>query len=186
VTINGTAAPLLYTSATVVCAIVPYTIAGATAQVVVTYGGLVSQPVTVAIAASDPGLYSLASSGQGQGAILNFDSVTGTYTINSKSNPAATGSTVVLYMTGAGSTTSVVDNQLIPLSPAITPLLAPSVSIGGQGAVVEAAQAPPGSVPGLIQLNVTVPTTLKAGPALPVIVTVGGVQSQAGLTIAIN
>jgi uncharacterized protein (TIGR03437 family) len=186
VTINGTAAPLLYTSATVVCAIVPYTIAGATAQVVVTYGGLVSQPVTVAVAASDPGLYSLASSGQGQGAILNFDSVTGNYTINSKSNPAATGSTVVLYMTGAGTTTSGVDNQLIPLSPAVTPLLAPTVSIGGQGAVVQAAQAPPGSVPGLIQLNVTVPSTLKASPALPVIVTVGGVQSQAGLTIAVN
>jgi uncharacterized protein (TIGR03437 family) len=89
-------------------------------------------------------------------------------------------------MTGAGATTSVVDNQLIPLSPAIVPLLAPAVSIGGQGAVVEAAQAPPGSVPGLIQLNVTVPSTLKASPALPVIVTVGGVQSQAGLTIAVN
>ncbi len=184
VTINGTAAPILYTSANVVGVIVPYTIAGPTAQVVVTYGGLVSQAVTVAVAAADPGVYSLASSGLGQAAVLNYAS--GNYTINSASNPAPTGSVVVIYMTGAGATSSNVDNQLIAMSPAVTPVLTPSVSIGGQGASVLAAQAPPGSVPGLIQLNVTVPSTLKAGPALPVVVTVGGIASQAGLTIAVK
>jgi len=186
VTINGTLAPVLYTSPTTVGVIVPYTIATATAQVIVTYGGLASQPVTVAVVAADPGLYSLASSGQGQGAILNYNSSTGDFTINSAANPAAAGSTVILYMTGAGATTSAVDNQLIPLSPAVTPVLPTTVTIGGQGAVVQGAQAPPGSVPGLIQLNVTVPSTLKAAPALPLIVTVGGVASQSGLTMAVK
>ncbi|HUA87144.1 MAG TPA: putative Ig domain-containing protein [Bryobacteraceae bacterium] len=186
VTINGTAASVLYTSGTVVGVIVPYTTAGPSAQVVVTYGGLSSQPFTVAVAASDPGIYSLASSGQGQGAILNYNSSTGDFSINSASNPAAAGSTIVIYITGAGTTTSNVDDQLIPLSPAVTPLLAPTVSIGGQGAVVQAAQAPPGSVPGLIQLNVTVPAGLKSSQAAPVIVTVGGVASQTGLTMSVK
>ncbi len=90
VTINGTLAPILYTSATVAGVIVPYTVTGPTAQVVVSYGGLVSQAMTVAVAASDPGIYSLASSGVGQGAILNF--VAGNYTINSAANPAVPGS----------------------------------------------------------------------------------------------
>jgi trimeric autotransporter adhesin len=184
VTINGTAAPIIYTSASQVGVIVPYSIAGASAQVVVTYGGIASQAFTVAVATVDPGIYSLASSGQGQGAILNF--VSGSYTINSTSNPAPRGSTVVIYLTGAGATTSVVDNQLIPSNPAITPALSPLVTIGGQAATVLAAQAPVGSVPGLIQLNVTVPTGLTAGAALPVIATIGGVQSQAGLTIAVK
>jgi len=186
VTINGTSAPILYTSPTTVGVIVPYTTSGATAQVIVSYGGLDSQPFVVAVAASDPGIYSLASSGQGQGAILNYNSITGDFTINSASNPAPAGSTVVIYMTGAGLTTSAVDNQLIASSPAVTPVLGPTVTIGGQGAVVQAAQAPPGSVPGLIQLNVTVPTTVKAGQTLPVIVTVGGVPSQSGLTMAVK
>ncbi len=186
VTINGTSAPVLYTSGTTVGVIVPYTISGSTAQVVVTNNGLASQPFTVAVAAADPGIYSLASSGQGQGAILNFDSVTGNFSINSPSNAAPKGSVVVLYITGAGATTSNVANQLIPASPAVTPLLSPTVTIGGQGATVLAAQAPPGSIPGLIQLNVTVPATVKAGQAVPVVVTIGGVQSQAGLTMAVK
>ena len=89
-------------------------------------------------------------------------------------------------MTGAGATTLNIDNQLIPPSPAVTPILTPTVTIGGQGAIVLAAQAPPGSVPGLIQLNVTVPSTLTPGPAYPVIVTAGGVSSQADLTMAVK
>lgn len=186
VTINGTPAPVLYTSSTQATVIVPYSVSGMTAQVIVTYGGLVSQPVTVAVAPADPALYSLASSGQGQGAILNFNSVTGDYTINSTANPASRGSTVILYMTGAGTTTSAVYNQLIPLAPPVTPILTPAVTIGGQSATVQAAQAPPGSVPGLIQLNVTVPATLSAGAALPVVVTVGGVPSPSGLTMAVR
>jgi uncharacterized protein (TIGR03437 family) len=186
VTINGTAAPLLYTSEMQVGVIVPYSLAGTSAQVVVTYGNLVSQPFTVAVAAADPGLYSLAASGSGPGAILNYEAATGNYTINSGSNPAPRGSTAVLYLTGAGATTSATYNQLIPASPAVTPVLAPTVTIGGAAATVLGAQAPPGSVPGLLQINVTVPSSIQPGAAQPVIVTMGGVTSQNGLTIAVK
>ncbi|MGD1095083.1 MAG: putative Ig domain-containing protein [Bryobacteraceae bacterium] len=186
VTINGTPAPIIYTSANVVGVIVPYTTVGPTAQIIVTYGGLVSQAFTMAVAASDPGVYSSAASGQGQGAILNYNSITNNYTINSAALAAARGSTVVMYITGAGTTTSAVYNTLIPAAPAITPALTPTVTIGGQAAPVQGAQAPPGSIPGIIQLNVTVPTTATPGPALPVIVTVGGVASQTGLTMAVK
>jgi uncharacterized protein (TIGR03437 family) len=93
---------------------------------------------------------------------------------------------VILYLTGAGDTTSAVDNLLVPASPAVTPVLPPLVTIGGQPATVRAAQAPIGSVPGLIQLNVTVPAGVLAGAALPVVVTIGGVPSQAGLTMAVK
>lgn len=186
VTINGTSAPILYTSAGTVGVIVPYSINTATAQVVVTYSGNASQAFTVAVAASDPGVYSLASSGQGQGAILNFDAATGDFSINSASNAAPKGSTVVLYITGAGATSSAVDDQLIPANPAVTPAVAPTVTIGGLGATVLGAQAPPGSIPGLMQINVTVPATVRAGQAVPVVVTVGAASSQPGLTMAVK
>ncbi len=186
VTINGTAAPLLYTSAMQAGVIVPYSLAGTSAEVVVTYGNLVSQPFTVAVAATDPGLYSLAASGSGPGAILNYDSTTGNYTINSGSNPAPRGSIAILYMTGAGATTSTTDNQLIPASPAVTPAVTPTVTIGGTAATVLGAQDPPGSVPGVIQINVTVPSSIQPGAAQPVIVTMGGVPSQNGLTMAVK
>jgi len=186
VTINGTAAPVLYTSATQIGVIVPYSLAGTSAQIIATYGTLVSQPFTVAVAAADPGVYSLAASGSGPGAILNYESTTSNYTINSSSNPAVRGSIAVLYMTGAGAATSAVYNQLIPASPAVTPVLTPTVTIGGAAATVLGAQDPPGSVPGVIQINVTVPSTISVGAAQPVIVTMGGIASQNGLTMAVK
>lgn len=186
VTINGTAAPILYTSATQIGVIVPYSLTGASAQVVVTYGNLSSQAFTVSVAATDPGIYSLAASGSGPGAILNYNATTGDYTVNSGSNPAVRGNIAVLYITGAGATTSAVYNQLIPASPAVVPAVSPTVTIGGAPAVVLGAQDPPGSVPGLIQINVTVPTSISAGAAQPVVVTMGGVSSQSGLTIAVK
>jgi uncharacterized protein (TIGR03437 family) len=153
---------------------------------VVTYGGLSSLPYTVAVAGSDPGIYSIASSGQGQGAILNYNATTNDFSINGNSNAAARGSIVVIYITGAGLTSSAADNVLIPSSPAVTPVQTPAVTIGGQGATVLAAQAPIGSVPGLIQLNVTVPASVTPGNVVPVIVTIGGVSSQTGLTMAVK
>jgi uncharacterized protein (TIGR03437 family) len=186
-TIGGVPAPLIYTSATQVSAIVPYTVAGPSAAVVVTYG---MQPrslaFTIAVAPTDPGIYTIASTGQGQGAILNFNAATGDYTVNSTAVAAAKGSTVVLYATGAGAMTSAVSNALIPATPAITPLGAVMVTIGGQAATVNAAQAAPGSVPGVLQINVVVPLTAPTGPAIPVVVNIGGVDSQANVTMAIK
>ena len=150
-----------------------------------TYGTQVSQPFTVAVAVADPGIYSLAASGEGQGAILNYNAATGGYTINSTTNPAPRGSIAVIYMTGAGTTTAAIDNQLIPASPAVTPVLLPSVTIGGAAATVLGAQDPPGSVPGVIQINVTVPASIQPGTQ-PVIVTMGGIASQTGLTMAVK
>jgi uncharacterized protein (TIGR03437 family) len=65
-------------------------------------------------------------------------------------------------------------------------VISPTVTIGGQLAVVLAAQAPPGSVPGLIQVNATVPANVTAGVAVPVVVTSGGVSSQTGLTMSVK
>ncbi|MBX9603089.1 MAG: IPT/TIG domain-containing protein [Bryobacteraceae bacterium] len=186
VTINGTPAPVLYTSATQAAVIVPYSISGPTAQIVVSYGTLSSTPVTVAVAPANPGIYTISASGSGQGAILNFNAATNDYTINGQSSPAARGSTVVLYLTGAGAMSSAISNQLIPASPAVTPTAGLTVTLGGQAATIAGAQAPPGSVPGLLQINVVVPNNVQPGTAVPVVVTIGGVESQPGVTMAVR
>ena len=187
VKIGGISAPLIYTSATQIAAIVPYTVSGVSAGVVVTYGAQPPSLVfTVGVAASNVGVYTISSSGQGQAAALNFNSVTSDYTVNSGTAAAARGSTVVLYVTGAGAMSSLVANTLIPASPAITPLAAVAVTIGGQAATVNASQAAPGSVPGLLQINAVVPATATVGLAAPVVVNIGGVDSQTGVTMAVK
>ena len=186
VTINGTPAPLIYADANQISCIVPFTVSGAAAQVVATFNSVNSQPFTVAFGAVDPGIYTTSSTGQGQGAILNFNSATNDYTINSAANAAARGGVIVLYVTGAGMMTSTVSNQLIPASPAVTPVAAPTVTIGGQAGTVIGGASPVGSVPGLLQLNVTVPASAPTGIAVPVVVTMAGVDSQPGVTVAIK
>src|SRR4029077_10181385 len=64
----------------------------------------------------------------------------------------------------------------------------PTVTIGGQPAVVTYAGWVPDSVAGQYQLNVRLPGSVAVGPLsaptqLPVLITVGGRSSQPGVTI---
>ena len=98
VLVDGTPAPLVYTSNTLISAVVPYEVAGkATVSVQVVANGIISNTLSQTVAPAVPGLFTSNASGQGAGAILNSDS-----SYNSPSNPAAPGSTVVLYATGEG------------------------------------------------------------------------------------
>jgi hypothetical protein len=185
-TIGGVPAPLIYTSANQVSAIVPYTIVGPSAAVVVTYGGLASLAFTVGVAPVNPGVFTITSTGQGQAAALNYNVATSDYTINSSLTAAAKGAIVVFYVTGAGQMSSAILNTLTPMSPAILPIAPVTVTIGGQPATINAAQAAPGSVPGLLQINAVVPSTSTTGAAVPVVVNIGGVDSQANTTMAVK
>jgi uncharacterized protein (TIGR03437 family) len=44
----------------------------------------------------------------------------------------------------------------------------------------------PEEVYGLLQINVTVPAGVAPGSSVPVLLTIGGVTSQAGLTMAVK
>jgi uncharacterized protein (TIGR03437 family) len=91
---------VVYASDGQVAAIAPYSLAGkASAVVQVAYGGQTSNGVTLPVVAATPGIFTANASGTGPGAIANQD-----YSTNSPSNPAAQGSTVVLYLTGEGQT----------------------------------------------------------------------------------
>ena len=62
-----------------------------------TYDNQTSTTETFPVAASAPGIFTMNSSGSGQGAILNQD-----YSVNSPTQPAAPGSIIMLYATGGG------------------------------------------------------------------------------------
>jgi trimeric autotransporter adhesin len=208
VTIDGVDAPLLYTSANQVGCIVPFSVAkksGSKVDLSVTYNSIaVVAPTKVNVVDANPGLFTMDSSGQGQGAILNV-SPTGAYSINSSTIPAVKGSTLaVLYLTGYGSTTctdiaatasdpgsacNAKATELNLISGAVSPILPVSVTIDGQPAPGALAQAPAGSVPGLMQVNVPVPAGVKPGN-VTVVVTLGSgntqYSSQAKVTMAVK
>jgi uncharacterized protein (TIGR03437 family) len=66
------------------------------------------------------------------------------------------------------------------------PVATVTVDIGGQPAKVSYAGAAPGMMPGVLQVNAEIPASVQPGNSVPVHVTVGGVASQDGVTLAVN
>jgi len=166
-----------------IAAIVPFEVkidSMTTIQVV--YGGFASAPVTAPTTAAAPAIFTANASGKGQGAILNQN-----YSYNNSSNPAAAGSVAMLYLTGAGQMTPAAVDGSLNANPASLGQTALPVTaqIGGRPAAVLYAGSSEGIVTGVIQVNLAVPNGLSAG-SQPVTVQIGGVATQAGVTIAVQ
>ncbi len=221
---------LLFVSKTQINAMVPSGVLGQTgAKIVVTYNSNASSAYAANIATSAPGLFTATSSGTGQGAILHGAD----YSVNSTSNKAAKGSTVLLYGSGLGSPNSTTSNtpstsaptflgscisQAAYLSKVNTNESSPTpswtsldgavilgdniatnrfapcfkspmvvkVTIGGINASVTYAGWIADGLAGLYQINAVVPSSVTVGDAVPVVVSVGTANSQAGVTMAIE
>lgn len=115
-------------------------------RMVVSSGGVASNPVYVAAAAASPAILPVDGSGYGQGYILNSDG-----TLNSASNPAAPGSAITILATGVGPFT-VNDGYAVAA-------LAPSVFIDGFYANgIAATEGPLTGFPGSVyRLSVFIP-----------------------------
>jgi uncharacterized protein (TIGR03437 family) len=186
VTFDGKPAPLIYTSANQTNLIVPYEVAGKTSTVVqVVYAAAAGTVQTAAwvlpVAAAAPGVFTLDATGTGPSAVLNQDG-----SVNSAPNPAARGSIISIYATGEGQTSPAGVTGSVTPSNTKAPTLPVTVTIGGIGATVQYAGSAPGEVAGLLQVNAVVPQGVSRGVAVPVTVSVGGIASQAGVTIAVN
>jgi len=184
---DGNAVPLTYASSVQINAIAPVGLAGKTStQVTVTYQGLTSNAVTVPVQATAPGIFAADGSGTGGGAVLNQD-----YSLNVRLNPAARGSVIAIYLTGSGVTNPAsVDGAVTGVTPPFPSVTQPvTVTMGG---VTVPAQnivytgAAPSTVEGLTQIDVVIPASVTPGPTVPIIVTIGGVPSQPGITVSVN
>ena len=177
---DGVAAPILYTIAGQVSAIVPYGVNGRrTTELQVEYDGRLSNRVMLDVVPAAPGIFTLDASGRGLGAILNQDNQ-----VNGAASPAARGSVVILYATGAGQTAPPSEDGRITTGIS-SQLENISVQIAGTRADVLYAGPAPGLVAGVMQVNARVPDSVPAG-LQPVQITAGAVTSQPGVVIAIG
>ena len=178
---NGVAAPLLYTRADQVAAIVPNAVAGQeSVQVQVKYQGQSSPTFSTTVADTAPGLFTLDQSGQGQAAVLNQDN-----SINNAANPAPRGSFISLWATGQGVSDPDWAEDVLASSPLPQPKNKVNVNIGGQWSQILYAGAAPG-LAAVIQVNVKVPDGIKPGSKVPVLMRIGNTTSQAGVTLAVQ
>ncbi len=160
VTVNNVAAPLYLVSKNQISFLVPYMVSGTTASVVVKNSTGTSNTVSVPLAPTSPGIYSVDYSGAGAGVILHAD-----YSVVNAASPAKQGETVLVYLTGLGAVTpGVADGIAAPSTPLSTVNLNSqqlTVLMDGKTAAVQFAGLAPG-FPGLYQLNVTIPNGLTS------------------------
>jgi uncharacterized protein (TIGR03437 family) len=159
---DGQPTTLFYTSATQINALVPASLASNSTNVSIVVKGVSVAESSEPVVTAAPGIFTV-SGGTGQAAANNPDG-----SLNSASNPAARGSVVSLYATGQGSGTGTV-----------------TLTIAGYTAPLLYAGTAPG-FPGLMQINAQIPSGFLPPGIQSVVLTVGGVVSQAGVTLAID
>jgi uncharacterized protein (TIGR03437 family) len=161
---NGAPAKLFYTSPTQINALAPASLpANSSSMVSVVVNGTPVAESSTPVASAAPGIFTTGG-GTGQAAANNQDG-----SLNTATNPAPRGSIVSFYATGQGSISG-----------------AANLTVGGYQAQLPYAGPAPG-FPGLMQINAQIPSGffLQAG-IQPVVLTIGGATSQAGVTIAIQ
>jgi uncharacterized protein (TIGR03118 family) len=164
VEVNGVPVPLFYASPIQLGIQIPTELtAGGTATVQVIVDGQSSTASTVNIAAFSPGIFA--------GGITHANNIPVT-----TANPAAAAETVTIYANGLGATSSVVPTGELP-SGTVTTTATPSVTIDGLTAEVDFSGLA-GCCVGLNQINVVVPSGVRTGTNVPVVVTVSGQQSN--------
>ena len=179
---SGTSTPLFYVSANQVNFQVPWELAGQTQSgLTVTANNQTGAPQVINLATYAPGIFSVNSQGTGQGAIVDAAG----RLINS-TNPAIAGSTVVsIYCTGLGPVTNQPPSGTPAGSnPVSTTTAVPIVTVGGYNAQVQFSGVAPGAV-GEYQVNILVPAAAPSGSSVPVVLSIGGINSNT-VTLAIK
>jgi uncharacterized protein (TIGR03437 family) len=146
VTFDGIAAPLLSVSAREIDCITPFELKGRITTAQVHYNGVASNPVQVPVARIALNLL----------AVLNDD-----FTPNSASNPAKPGSTITLYLSGAGDTNP--PSQDGTINPAPPYFAAVPITVNNGDYLVTWSGAAPGLAAGIVQVNFIAPQ--KSDPA---------------------
>jgi uncharacterized protein (TIGR03437 family) len=179
---DGLPAPLLYSSPYQTNLIVPYEIADRkSANIEVVYKSVKSVPWGVPVAPAAPAIFTMNASGHGSAAALNEDN-----SPNSPTNPATRGSVIQVYATGEGLTNPAGVTGSITQGTLKRPILPVAVTIGGIDAQILYAGSAAGSVNGLFQVNVVVPSRVTPGQNVPIVLSVGFARSQDGVTIAVQ
>jgi len=170
--VNQSPAALLYVSQTQINFQVPSSVAAGTASLSVSRDGGASALFQFTVVSSGPGIFQDTSNhAVAQNAV--------DYSVNSSSNPVASGAYVIVYLTGQGAVDNpVTDGSAASDSPLSTATATATATIGGMSATVQFLGLTPGFA-GLAQANILVPTLATAD--YPLVLTVGGYLSASAI-----
>ena len=179
VLVGNRLAPLFFVSNGQINAMIPFETVGNSVNVSVVAGAnSQSTPVTLQLGSSAPRIFMVPNTDQG--AIQNGSR---NNVLVDAANPAQAGDVLVIFGTGLGAVTnSPASGVAASGNPLSTTIEVPTVTIGGQAAVVEFSGLTSGFV-GLYQVNARVPGGLPPGRVPVVISTSAGSSNQAMISV---
>ncbi|MBI3694847.1 MAG: hypothetical protein HY238_08415 [Acidobacteria bacterium] len=162
--------PLFYVSPDQINAQLPFELpATGAAQVIVRAGDVLSAPLVINLSLSETGVFTY---GANHAIAVNQDG-----RLNTFAEPAARGSTIVVYLTGQGELhPAIPTGQPAPADPLSRTGFPVKATIGGKTARVDFLGATPGFV-ALSQANIVVPDDAPSGEQ-PLLINVGGHDSN--------
>ena len=170
-TVNGVPVPMLFASSEQINAQMPYQVDGNVTLILRTPNG-VSDNFNLTILPAAPSIFRSGTNG------VETQIPTIVRARNNElvtvSNPIHREDVIIVYLTGMGNTNPAVEAGFPGgADPIATPVIAPSVRIGGVELSVEFAGLAPGQV-GIYQINARVPRSVPTGFDLPFTVSQGG------------
>ena len=179
---DGIAAPLTYVSSKQVNAVVPLGVKGkSSTRVQVEYLGVLSPVVAMPVARTSHGVFTSSGKGQGQGAVLNWPG----NTVNGAGSPASRGSLAIVYATAGGWEGPASEDGRVAEAAVRFPIAA-AATVGDVPAEVLYAGSAPSFVTGVLQVNLRIAGWAPPGDAVPLLLSIDGVRSQAGVTMAVQ
>lgn len=163
-TVNGLPVPVLFVSPNQINAQLPFQATGNVAMILRTPGG-VSDTYNLTIQPQAPSVFRTTVEG------LDNEVPTvvreANSTVVTDSNPLHRNDTITIYLTGLGQTNPPVEAGVpSPADPVATPLVAPTVRLGGVALNVSGSGLVPGEV-GQYQITATVPRNVPLGLSVP-------------------
>jgi uncharacterized protein (TIGR03437 family) len=155
--VNGTPIPLLFVSSGQINAQLPFNVAGTATMSIHTPAGI-SNNFNFAVQSAAPSIFMSGSAGPetGLATIVRFDNGQ----LVTPTNPVHPGDTLVIYLTGMGSTSPAVNAGVAaPMSPLSWATQAPAVTLGGSPLTLLYATVPGTGVPD----GTTIPLVINQG-----------------------
>ena len=181
-------APLYFVSQGQINAELPAGLTGSSATIQVRNGSGSSATQTVTIAPFSPSIFTITQQGNGQAIVVfSLEPTVFAGTVpGAPGRPAKAGDFLTIYANGLGAVSPAVpDGNAAPGTPPLaTTTTTPTVTLGGKTCTVLFSGLVPGLV-SLYQINIQVPTGVTAGNA-ELLITMGGVTSLSGVTIAVQ
>jgi uncharacterized protein (TIGR03437 family) len=180
---GGKAVPVFYVSPTQVNSQVPWELVGQTGATLSSLVGAVTgNSQTVSLASFGPGIFTIDSTGKGQGAILVANTEVLAAPVGSVpgrlTRPTAQAEWISIFCTGLGPVTNQPATGAVALgNPLSITIATPTVSIGGVPATVSFSGLAPGFV-GLYQIDAQIPAGAPTGNGVSVEVSIGGAISN--------